>query len=233
MKRRSLIIVVMILLLVVLGVPRVFLLPRIERELQKDLGGDLQARAVQVQIKAPWGWELLFGNIPRLELTAHDAVIDGLRVARVDLYGEQIRLDPRSLWQERELVYIDASKLGVDLVVTENSLNELLWSEVDPDRFLRLAVSPAGVDLGGTLSLWNMEWNITVRGGLEVRNGTSLAYVLTTFEVEETRIPSILLEVLSENYDLVIDFGVFPYPIEIKDVFLEEQQILVRFGGVS
>jgi hypothetical protein len=51
--------------------------------------------------------------------------------------------------------------------------------------------------------------------------------------VQETRIPNLLLEVLSENYELVMDFGAFPYPVEIKDVHLEEQKLRVILGGVQ
>ncbi len=159
--------------------------------------------------------------------------MDGLHISRMEFHGEQIRFDPRSLWREQEVVYTEASNVRGELLITEDALNELLWEEVDPDRFLRLQVSSEGVDLGGTISVWNMEWTITLRGDLEVHHGTALRYVLKNFEVQETRIPAILLEVLSENYEFIIDFEMFPYPVEIKDVLPQERQILVTFGGLS
>ena len=233
MKRYRLVLAGVAIILVIFAIPRVLLIPRLSHELAKQLGQSLKTSDVQVSIRAPLGWELLFGRLPGLNLIARDAVIDGLPISRVEFHGEQIGFDPRSLWKEQEVVYTEASNLRGEIAITEDALNELWWEEVDPDRFLTLQVSPQGVDLGGIMNFWNMEWTITVRGDLQVHHGTALRYVLKNFEVQETRIPSILLEVLSENYEFIIDFGVFPYPVEIKDVLPQEQQILVTFGGLS
>ena len=233
MKRYKLGLAGLVIILVILAIPRVLLIPRLSHELEGQLAQSLNTNDVQVRIRAPFGWEVLFGRLPGLDLVAHDAVIDGLRISRVEIHGEHISFDPRSLWQEQEVVYTEASNLQGEIVVTEDALNELWWEEVDLDRFLTLQVSPQGIDLRGTMSFWNMEWTLAVRGDLEVHHGTALRYVLKNFEVQETRIPSILLEILSENYEFVIDFGVFPYPVEIKNVLPQEQQILVTFGGLS
>ncbi|HKM43657.1 MAG TPA: DUF2993 domain-containing protein [Limnochordia bacterium] len=232
MKRYRLAIAVIAILLVIFGLPRFFLLPRITSQLQREIEGSLQAREVQVQVKAPWGWELFFGRLPGLEFTAWDAVIDDLQVSKVELHGEQIRFDPRLLWQEQELVYTDAENVQGEIVVTESALNELLWEAVDPDRFLSLKVVPEGINLEGTINIWNMEWTVTVTGDLQVHDGTALRYVLKDLALLDTRFPAVLLDVLSDHYEFVIDFGVFPYPVELEDVFLAEQQILITFGGL-
>jgi hypothetical protein len=119
-----------------------------------------------------------------------------------------------------------------EMILTEEDLNAYFWQEVDQDRLLRLRVAPGEIGLGGQISLWNMEWTITLLGDLEVHQGSSLRFVLKNLEVQETRIPSVLLEVLSEHYDFVVDFGVFPYPVELREVHLQEEQILVTFGGL-
>ncbi|NLL42429.1 MAG: DUF2993 domain-containing protein [Firmicutes bacterium] len=231
-KRYKLPIAVIAIVLVAIGVPRIFLVPYLERQLQAEFAQVLQADEVRVDVQAPWGWELLLGHVPGFDFAASDAVIDGLQISRVKLFGEQIRFDPRLFWQEQDLVLTDVSAIGGEGTVTEAALNAFLWERVDPDRLLQIEISPEGVDLVGTLSLWNIEWTVTVRGELEVLNGTSLRYVLKDIGVQETRIPNLLLEVLSENYELVVDFGVFPYPVEIKDVHLQEQQIKVILGGL-
>lgn len=232
MKRYRLILAVVVILLIIIGIPRLLLLPQLARTLERELGSSLHSPDVEVKVQAPWGWEVLFGRLPRLEFVAHNAVIDGLQIARLELKGEQVQFDSRSLWQEQELVYTTAEKVHAEVVVTEDALNELLWMEVDPERLLQLQISPQSVDLGGTLSFLNMDWTLKVQGALEVYHGTALRYVLKNFAVQETRIPPILLEVLSDNYEFVINLGVFPYPVEITGVFLEDQQILVTFGGL-
>jgi hypothetical protein len=223
---------VLVMILLLLSMPRLVLVPLVVQELEDEVGQFLQAQQVQVQLEAPWGWELVFGRLPRLDIVANDARMDALRVFQVTIHGEQIRFDPRSLWQDKELVYTEASSLWGEMILTEEDLNAYFWQEVDQDRLLRLRVAPGEIGLGGQISLWNMEWTITLLGDLEVHQGSSLRFVLKNLEVQETRIPSVLLEVLSEHYDFVMDFGVFPYPVELREVHLQEEQILVTFGGL-
>ncbi len=223
---------VLVMILLLLSIPRLVLVPLVVQELEDEVGQFLQAQQVQVQLEAPWGWELVFGRLPRLDIVANDARMDALRVFQVTIHGEQIRFDPRSLWQDKELVYTEASSLWGEMILTEEDLNAYFWQEVDQDRLLRLRVAPGEIGLGGQISLWNMEWTITLLGDLEVHQGSSLRFVLKNLEVQETRIPSVLLEVLSEHYDFVVDFGVFPYPVELREVHLQEEQILVTFGGL-
>ncbi|HHT89473.1 MAG TPA: DUF2993 domain-containing protein [Firmicutes bacterium] len=223
---------VLVMILLLLSMPRLVLVPLVVQELEDEVGQFLQAQQVQVQLEAPWGWELVFGRLPRLDIVANDARMDALRVFQVTIHGEQIRFDPRSLWQDKELVYTEASSLWGEMILTEEDLNAYFWQEVDQDRLLRLRVAPGEIGLGGQISFWNMEWTITLLGDLEVHQGSSLRFVLKNLEVQETRIPSVLLEVLSEHYDFVVDFGVFPYPVELREVHLQEEQILVTFGGL-
>ena len=214
---------VLVMILLLLSMPRLVLVPLVVQELEDEVGQFLQAQQVQVQLEAPWGWELVFGRLPRLDIVANDARMDALRVFQVTIHGEQIRFDPRSLWQDKELVYTEASSLWGEMILTEEDLNAYFWQEVDQDRLLRLRVAPGEIGLGGQISFWNMEWTITLLGDLEVHQGSSLRFVLKNLEVQETRIPSVLLEVLSEHYDFVVDFGVFPYPVELREVHLQEE----------
>ena len=230
MKKYRLVAIIAILL-VVFALPRVFFVPYVTNQLEQEIARSLQAREVKVQLETTWGWDLLFGRLPKLQFIASGAVIDGLQIARVELEGREIRFDPRLLLQEQELVYTAPFPVQGEIVVTENSLNELLWESVDPDRLLRFSVVPEGLDLGGTIQFWNLQWTVTLRGDLEVQHGTALRYVFRDLALSDTKLPPILLDVLSENYELVLDFGAFPYPVELEDVFLTEQEILITFGG--
>ena len=179
---------VLVMILLLLSMPRLVLVPLVVQELEDEVGQFLQAQQVQVQLEAPWGWELVFGRLPRLDIVANDARMDALRVFQVTIHGEQIRFDPRSLWQDKELVYTEASSLWGEMILTEEDLNAYFWQEVDQDRLLRLRVAPGEIGLGGQISFWNMEWTITLLGDLEVHQGSSLRFVLKNLEVQETRI---------------------------------------------
>ncbi len=220
------------LVLVIISFPRVFLVPRLVQGLEEGISQSLNSNDVNVSLRAPLGWELIFGRLPKLEIVARNAVMDGLSVYQVRVQGDQIRFDPRSLWQDQELFYTESSNLRGEILVTEDALNELFWEEVDPDRFLKLEVSPSGIGVLGQISFLNMNWSITLLGEVQVLHGTAIGFKLKDIAVQETKIPAFLLEVLSENYEFVIDFGVFPYPVELTEVRLLEKQIQVHFGGI-
>lgn len=232
MKWRGLLVAILVIVLIFLSVPRLFFIPQLHEAIEADLREALHSEQVQVRLKSQWGWDLLFGRISSLAIVIEDATIDGLDVARVEIQGQDILFQPTTLWRERELVLTDTTDLWGEIVIAEDAVNDLFWREVDPERNLSIDVDPEGLGLRGSLAFWNTEWTITLRGDLQVRNGSALRFVVKNLEVEETRIPPVLLEILSESYDFGINFGSFPYPVEITDIHFLEHQIIVTFGGL-
>ena len=60
MNRYKLIIAVLAIAIVILGVPRLLLVPYLEREFESELAASLQASEARVEVQTPWGWELLW-----------------------------------------------------------------------------------------------------------------------------------------------------------------------------
>lgn len=232
MRRRWLVISIIVLVFAFFSIPRLILIPRLSQEFKRDLQQSLHTEDVEVSIRAPLGWELVSGRIPGISITVKDGILEGLEVAWAEFHGTDLRFEADTLWRERELRFIDLSDLDGELFIAEAALNDLFWREVDPDRHLKVAVSPEGLGLQGTVALWNMEWAITLLGELEVVEGSALRFVIKNIEVQETRIPSVLLEVLSSNYNFLIELGGFPYPVEITGIHLLEQEIMVTVGGL-
>lgn len=233
MKRHWFLIPIIVLILIFFSIPRLILIPRLSQELQSDLQQSLYTEEVQVNIRAPWGWELVGGRIPDISITVKDGTLEGLDISWAEFHGTDLHFEANTLWRERELKFTDLSGLDGELFMSEAALNELFWREVDPDRHLKVLVSPEGLGLQGTVSLWNMEWAINLLGELEMIEGSALRFVIKNIEVHETRIPSVLLEVLSSNYNFLIDLGGFPYPVEITGIHLLEQEIMVTIGGLQ
>ena len=69
---------VLVMILLLLSMPRLVLVPLVVQELEDEVGQFLQAQQVQVQLEAPWGWELVFGRLPRLDIVANDARTQGV-----------------------------------------------------------------------------------------------------------------------------------------------------------
>lgn len=222
----------LLVIILFFSIPRLVLLPRVEQEFEAELQSRLQTEQAQVDIIAPLGWELVMGRIPRLEISISDATIKGLDIERAEFQGEDLLFVPATLWRERELVLTDASNLTGEMVISQGALNKLFWEEVDPERHLSMVVTREGLGLQGTVAVWNLEWTITLLGELEVVDGSALRFVVKNLEVEETRLPAIVLDVLSDNYSFVMDLGVFPYPVEITAVETLEEEILVKIGGL-
>jgi len=107
-----------------------------------------------VRLRSPWGFELLSGRIPGLEVVVKQAVIENLAVEEITIKGEEIRFDPRTLLKEKEFLYQGAKSLETELKVKEKALNEFFWEEVDPDKALRLTVQPQGVSLQGAINFF-------------------------------------------------------------------------------
>lgn len=212
--------------------PKLVVVPSVTRQIRVELQREFETAEVEVRLQAPWGWELLFGRLPGLGITMHNAVAEHLNLAKVEVRGEQIRFERSAFWKDRQLNYEGAQKLESLVTVTEEDLNTYFWQEVDPNRSLHLVIQPTGVSLNGQLAFWNTEWDFALQGLLEIWQQSNLRFVPQNLEVQATRVPPFLLEVLNENYDFVLDFSIFPYPITISDVQMEDGQIIVKFGVI-
>lgn len=233
MKRLWIIALVALVLAASLLIPRFYLLPQLTQGIQGELAGVFQTQEVQVELTAPWGWEPLFGRVPHLKITMEGANLGGLRASAVEIQGKDVRFDQKTLWQNRDFVYKSSSFLEAQINIAEKDLNELFWKEVDPDQNLNLEINPQGISLGGILAFWNMEWEVRLHGLLEVVQGTTLRFVPQNLEVHETRVPPFLLEVFNENYDFVVELGMFPYPLEITAIQFSNEQIMLKMGVVE
>lgn len=231
--RRPLLLLMLVIMAGILSMPRLFLVPKATSSLEKQLAASFRSSQVQVDLGVPWGWELLFGYVPSFKMEIENGIIDGLEVSKVEIQGENVSFDPLAIWRGQEFIYREADKLWGEISVTEEALNSLFWREIDLGQNLALQVSPEGIAIDGIVSMWGLEMAFTLSGVLEVWQGSTLRFVPKDFEVQDTRIPSFLLEVLNQNYDFVLNFDVFPYPTEITDVRLLEDQIKIRVGGVQ
>ncbi|MDI9441930.1 MAG: DUF2993 domain-containing protein [Firmicutes bacterium] len=228
MRRRWLFAAVFCLVLFVLAIPKLFVVPRLSQRLEAELIDYFSAEGGEVYLIAPWGWELLFGRIPAADMVLTNVRVDGLTLAQVEVQGRDIRF----AWEEGEFVYQGASDLTGTLTVTEEALNEIYWREVDPERDLRVEIEPDQLVLVGAVPFWTTEISIELRGSLEVWGRSGLRLVLQNLEVESTRVPPFLLEVLNENYDVTLDLSIFPEPTEISAVVLEQGKVLIDIGVV-
>mgnify|MGYP000889092895 FL=1 len=232
MQKRWQVFVALGLLLVLALIPKLIILPKVTKQLRAELQNEFQTDQIEVNLQAPWGWELLFGRLPGVELTMENAVVENLTLSHVEIEGEKIRLTPQLLWENWEAAYEGAERLEGMVIVTEEDLNTLLWEELDPEQTLHFVILPTGVTLNGEVSLFNRELDFTLHGRLEILQESNVRFVPSNLEIQATRVPPFLLEVLNQNYDLVVDFNVFPYPVTISEILMEDGQMRIKIGVI-
>lgn len=230
MKRLWIIVLLSLVFVGILSFPRLFLLSRVEEELQAELAAALGTEQLELALRAPWGWELVLGHIPGLSLAARNAVLEGVEAAAVHLKAEEILFQPWTLFSRGELVLSGISQLTGFLVITEQALNEVFWREVDPSRQLWLEVSPEGLALVGTVNIWNAEVSLRILSQVVVEGG-ALRFVVKDVAVQEARIPPLLLEAFGESYNFSLDVGELPLGVEMQGVELLDHEIKIRIGG--
>ena len=88
-----------------------------------------QVSQLEVEIKASDG-QILSGCIPRVSITASDAVYQGLNITRIQLAAENIQVNIGSILKGKQLKLLQTVPVFGDLVVDEQDLNSSLSSEL-------------------------------------------------------------------------------------------------------
>ena len=233
MQKHRIAVLLLCLVFILLLIPKWILTPITSRTLAKHLGARFKTEEVSVHLDAGWGWNLFFGRLPKIELEIKDGVMEELPVQFVSLVGYDVEFEPWELFIHENFVYKTSGSLQLEAHVEEAGLNDYFWREVDPTRSLRVVIEDNALRLQGTVSVWNIPWNVMLEGVLQVWKKTALRFVPHNLVVEETRVPPLLLEIINEHYGLVVDFDDFPFPIVITDVRMREGVVVVRIGVVD
>lgn len=231
MRRKWVLGLLILFSLLFFSIPRLYLLPNLTEKFALELEQALHPEEIEIEIRAPWGWEPIFGRIPQFTVLLKDATVGGLQLNEINFSGSQVRFDRRALWQEKIFSYQGAEHLTAIVDVTEDDLNQLFWREIDPSQNLSLEIEERGLNLVGRLELWNTEWSVKLRGRLEIGDGNSLYFVPENFSLADQEIPRVLLNLLTENYDFVLNLSDFPFPLEIKEIIFLEKKLQVKMGG--
>ena len=217
MHKRSIAVLLLFSIFLLILIPRWVLNPITSRSLSNHLGTRFDAEDVSVYVDAGWGWNLLFGKLPKIEMEMKHGLIEGLPVRLVSLVGYDVEFEPWELFINENFVYKESGSLQIEAHVDEAGLNDYFWREVDPTRSLGVVIGDDVLRLQGTVSIWNIPWNVMLEGVLEIWNKTALRFVPRNLVVEETRVPPLLLEIINEHYGFAVDFNDFPFPIVITD----------------
>lgn len=221
--------IIFLLVLLLLGLPKLVLPRLVEHELEQELQNRLGS-PVMVDVKSRYGWDLVFGKVSFIAIEGHDWHIDGLAIDHVCFQGEDFRLDVSRLIWQGEFVYIGCRELIAELVLTEVAIDQYLWDKVDPNRNLSIGLQQTGASLSGEFDVWGTLWTLNLSGEFRILDQTSIIFVPKELIIADTRVPSILLEIISEHYALTFNLGELPLPLKIDSIELADKR-LVLYGS--
>ena len=64
-------------------------------------------------------------------------------------------------------------------------------------------------------------------GRFIVENSTKIKFIADKLVVENTQVPRLLINQLMNELDLTLDLGKIPLPLNVRDVKVEENNILI------
>ena len=171
----------------------------------------------------------LMGRFHRIHIEARDFAVDGLPVSVFLVQGRQVRLDPGALYHNGQVVLENAADLRLTVLLSEEGINQYFWRQVDPEKRLRISLTPEGAVLEGAIVFFGQQIDLAVQGIFEIRDQTRIVFMPEALTVHDIVVPQVILKGLVEDKVLLMDLAGLPVPLVIDEMRLEQGQ-LYAFG---
>ncbi|NMB39391.1 MAG: DUF2993 domain-containing protein [Firmicutes bacterium] len=230
-KSKHLIAVLIIIIISVIGIPK-FVFPHLVSEnlqaaLEKKFGGD-----IFVEVNTKFGWELIAGIFSSIRIVGKDLIFDALTIAEIDLECSNLRINLKKLIQDQEFEYYSCERLLTKLILAESHLNQYYWAKIDPNKYFKINISKEGASLNGEFHFLDTNWNLDFVGEFNTEGQATVIFNPKELIILDTRVPKILLELISEHYVLAIDLSGLPLPVKIDQIELADEKIILLGSGV-
>jgi hypothetical protein len=227
---RPRVIIWVLILTAVLLLPRIVLPGLFEKTvveyLEAELGGESQ-----IKIQTRFGWELLFGRFASISIYGRNWNLNGLPIAAFELSSRDAAIDVQRLLQNGDFAYLGAEELHAELILSEAGLNQYFWERLDRNQLFTIDLRENQAALNGTVELWQISWSVSLLTELQIIDPAQIVIMPVDFLIEDTRVPSLLLELVSEAYTLQIDLGDLPIPIQLDEIRIKEDRIELYGSG--
>lgn len=197
---------------------------RIESELARTLPG---ARLIRAEVEAFPAVMLLLGRLDRLDLDVRGATFDGLIVDAALIDGRHLVVDTGKLLRGQGVAITSASELRTTLAIAEDDLNEYLWSQLPDARGFRVSLDRGEAALKGALNLFGRQLQVHVSGYFRVDGPTQVVFIPEEVSVENARVPQVLIDLVTQEWEIGFDFGELPFGLVIEELRVENGQLLI------
>ncbi|BAS28773.1 hypothetical protein LIP_2944 [Limnochorda pilosa] len=195
---------------------QVLLPPATGALLGRLLRSDLKAEGpVIVRVSSMPALELLVGRVDRLRVDARAIHLDDLAVDTLLADVSDLWVDVPSLLQGR-FATGGQGEARARLVLTEEGLNQYLWTKVDPSRRFSIRLAQEGAALEG--SFLGPVLPVRVEGRLLLEGPAHIRFQPERVSVREAELPQPLLRVLGEELVFPVDVEQLPVEIGLDDL---------------
>lgn len=212
----------------ILAVSQLFLPRAVETRIETGLARSLEGvRLVRARIEAFPAVKLLAGHVDTFDLDLRRVPLGELVVDAVLVDGQGLVVDVPRLVQGRGVEIRAAQELRATLVIAEADLNEYFWSQVHDARFFQVSLNKGRALLKGTLNLLGRPLEVQVGGVFKVDGPTRIAFVPEEISVDNARVPQFLLDLITQEWAIVLDVGMTPFALVLDELHVEDGQLLI------
>ncbi len=197
----------------------------VEKQAEAMLNSRLQAETSKVSLVTQPGILLLAGRIDNVEATAENAVLGQLRVSSLALEGKNVEVDVRSLAAEQRLQVRLADKLVLRATVKAGDLATVLAKKVDKLKDVEVDITPAGVQIKGSVPLAGRTVEVNIEGVVMAKDG-GLYFHMRQVQIRNAVLGQSLIAGLFDDI-LLTDLRTSPFQLEAAEVVQKNGEISI------
>lgn len=227
MKKRLIVAILLALILVV--VVEVFLPNYYEEQVEKGLHSQVTGlEYLDVELSSRPAILLLLGRIQHGSLHAKGVTLEGIRL-------EEIRAE------YKDLVIVKTPQ-GTRAASGTNTFFEAIFREDDLNRYIaarfaelqdaRLELAPTGASLLMELNVFNTPLPLRANGNFSIPNDHTIRFTLQGLDVGQINLSTSLVSSLLKEMEFDLEMEQYPFPLDLREVRLEQDRLRV-LGGTA
>ncbi len=227
---KKFIVVLIVLAVVVFGGAQIVLPGFVQKQLEAQIGGQLQAESVNLHVESSPALRLALGDVDVFRGDLENVKLGTLNFADIHFDIANMQLDPVDLLMNRRVTIKSLGSGEIEGTVTQNDLQHFLEANVKGLNINQVIVKSDGLEIVGTIDIGVITGTADIKGRLEL-NQNQLQFSPQRFEINGAGIGGLNAGVLKPI--AVYDFGKFPIPVTAQRLDTENGEIHVYVSPVS
>ena len=185
-----------------------------------------QAESVSVKVDTVPGAMLLAGQLDKVNIEAHKAVIGQIRVEKLTLLGENVRCDMSALDSRDGSAVQSADKLELTGIITQEALQELLVRKLEKLDNIQTTMDREKLTDTGEFKLLGRTAQVNLEGIVFAENG-GVYFHMTHLDIRN----AVLGKAVIGNFFgdiLLFDLQSMPVKAEVDDIEQAEGQVIIH-----